>query len=114
MAVAGWIVAGLGIQGMAGRLGGDPDQFAAEAGTPVVPQRSGQLRFVVDPWAEVHIDGQHVLTTPSAQSIALTPGRHYVRLVNPYFASIDQEVQIVEGQTEIVDVTLAELPGAGP
>ena len=88
------------IQALSGRLAGDPDQFAAESGAPVVPQRAGYLRFVVDPWAEVYIDGQHVLTTPSAQRIALAPGRHFLRLHNPYFRNVDREVWVEEGELQ--------------
>ena len=58
----------------AGRLTGDPEEFASEAGAPVLPPRAGYLRVVVDPWAEVWIDGQNVLTTPTAQAIPLSPG----------------------------------------
>ncbi|AKF04876.1 serine/threonine protein kinase [Sandaracinus amylolyticus] len=96
------------IQAFSGRLAGDPDQFAAESGAPVVPQRAGYLRFVVDPWAEVYIDGQHVLTTPSAQRIALAPGRHFLRLHNPYFRGIDREVWVEEGEVQLIDETLVE------
>ena len=101
--------AGLAVQGVSGRLGGDPDQFAAETGAPVVPQRAGHLRFVVDPWARVEIDGQEVLTTPSAREIALPPGRHFVRLENPYFQPIDREVWVREGETDVIEETLVEL-----
>jgi serine/threonine-protein kinase len=107
------VVGGVAIQGMAGRLGGDPDQFAAETGAPVVPQRAGQIRFVVDPWARVEIDGQEVLTTPSARAVALPPGRHFLRLENPYYAPIDREVWIREDETLVIEETLVELPAEG-
>jgi serine/threonine-protein kinase len=113
------VVGGVVIQGMAGRLGGDPDQFAAESGAPVVPQRAGQLRFVVDPWARVEIDGQEVLTTPSARLVTLSPGRHFLRLENPYYVPVDREVWVREDETLVIEETLVELPaegvqGAGP
>jgi serine/threonine-protein kinase len=106
----GLAVVGAGgtIQAMAGRLGVDETAFSAESGTRVVPEHAGYVRFVVDPWAEVEIDGQHVMTTPSAQRVPLDPGTHYVRLVNPYFEGVDREIQIVEGETVVVDETLAE------
>jgi hypothetical protein len=107
----GVVGAGGTIQYMNGRLGVDESEFAAESGAPVIPQRAGYVRFVVDPWADVHIDGQLVLTTPRAQPIALTPGRHYVRLVNPYFQGTDQEIQVRENETTVVEVTLDELSG---
>jgi hypothetical protein len=109
----GIVGAGATIQVMAGRLGADESQFAAESGAPVVPERAGFVQFIVDPWAHVEIDGQRVLTTPSAQRIALTPGRHYVRLENPFFSSVDREIEIAEGQTEVVDVVLDEAPVEG-
>jgi serine/threonine-protein kinase len=109
----GIVGAGATIQVMAGRLGADESQFAAESGAPVVPERAGFVQFIVDPWAHVEIDGQRVLTTPSAQRIALTPGRHYVRLENPFFSSVDREIEIEEGQTEVLDVVLDEAPAEG-
>jgi eukaryotic-like serine/threonine-protein kinase len=108
----GIVGAGGTIQAMAGRLGVDDSAFAAESGAPVIPQRAGYVRFVVDPWAEVLIDNQPVLTTPRAQPIALSPGTHYVRLVNPYFQGAEREIQVREGETSVVEVTLEEL-GAG-
>ena len=103
--------AGGAIQYGAGRFTGDPGDAAAAAGTPVVPRLAGYVRFVVDPWAEVSIDGQHVVTTPSARAFALAPGRHYLKLENPFYVAIDREVRVVTGQTEIIDVTLEPRQG---
>jgi serine/threonine-protein kinase len=94
------------IQAAAGRLSGDVDRFTAEAGAPVVPQRAGHLRFVVEPWAEVYIDGQHVLTTPSARRVALPPGRHWLKLRNQFFHDVDREVWIRDGETQVIEVDL--------
>jgi serine/threonine-protein kinase len=101
------------IQAMSGRLAGDPNQFVAESGAPVVPERAGYVRFVVDPWAEVFIDGQHVLTTPSAQRIALAPGRHFLRLENPYFESVSRDIWIRENEVEVVRETLNDPTSVG-
>ena len=101
------------IQAASGRLSGDPDRFAAETGAPVVPLRAGRVRFLVDPWAHVLIDGQHILTTPSEERVALSPGRHFVRLENPFFLSVEREVWVREAETETVEVVLEE-PGAEP
>jgi eukaryotic-like serine/threonine-protein kinase len=112
--LAGIVGGGAAIQTMSGRLAGDPEQFAAESGAPVVPQRAGYLRFVVDPWAEVFIDGQHVLTTPSAQRVALSPGRHYLRLHNPFFQELEREVWVEEGEVQTVEATLDEGAATSP
>lgn len=103
------VVAGLSVQGMSGRLGGDPDQFAAETGAPIVPERAGHLRFVVDPWARIEIDGQEVLTTPSARAVTLPAGHHFVRFENPYYQAIDREIWVREGETQVLEATLVEL-----
>jgi serine/threonine-protein kinase len=112
--LAGVVLSGGVIQAAAGRLSGNPDDFAAEAGTPVVPPRAGFLRVVVDPWAEVFIDGQHVVTTPTAQRIALPPGKHYLKFRNPYFVEVIREVRITTGRVETVNVTLEPRHAASP
>jgi serine/threonine-protein kinase len=94
------------IQAAAGRLSGDEDAFAAEAGRPVVPQHAGHLRFVVEPWAEIYIDGQHVLTTPSARRVALAPGRHWLKFRNQFYPEVNQQVWVREGELEVVEVDL--------
>lgn len=103
------VASGGAIQAATGRLSGNRDDFAAEAGNPVVPERAGYLRVVVDPWADVYIDGQKVVTTPTAQRIALSPGRHFVKLANPYYAEAQQEVRVREGETQALEVTLQPL-----
>ena len=104
------VVSGLGIQAWSGRLSGGDDRFGAERGAPVVPEHAGFIRFVVEPWAEVWIDGQLVLTTPSAQRIALPQGRHFVRLSNPYFEAVEQEVWVRENEVHLVELTLPDRP----
>ncbi len=63
------------------------------------PERVGYLKVVVDPWADVLVDGRRVLTTPSARAVPLTPGVHYVRLRNPYFRDVDRTITVRRGET---------------
>jgi serine/threonine-protein kinase len=114
LAVAG---SGIAIQHAAGRFTGDPGDAVAASGAPVVPQRAGYLKFVVDPWAEVYIDGQLVLTTPSARAVPLAPGRHYVKLVNPFFHEVLREVRVEPGAMQVLEFTMPPkhaMPGLGP
>ncbi|MBX3246486.1 MAG: serine/threonine protein kinase [Myxococcales bacterium] len=104
---AGLIGGGVALQASAG-------VFSEEAPTPqgaaaLSPTRLGYLRVVADPWAEVWIDGQRVETTPLARPIPLSPGRHYVRLVNPYFQETQREVRIRMGETELLEAELEPL-----
>jgi len=57
------------------------------------------------------VDGQHVATTPTARPISLPPGRHFLKLSNPYFEHVDREIRVRAGQTERVEVELAPLSG---
>jgi serine/threonine-protein kinase len=101
--------AGVTIQAKAGRLSGDPDEFAAESGAPVVPERAGSLLVVADPWAEVYVDGQHVATTPTARPISLPPGRHFLKLSNPYFQHVDREIRVRPGELSRLEIELLPL-----
>ncbi|NMB75847.1 MAG: protein kinase [Myxococcales bacterium] len=59
----------------------------------------GKLRVVVEPWAEVHVDGKFVDKTPM-RAIPLLEGFHQVRLVNgPLGKDVTETVNIPPGQT---------------
>ncbi|MEM1413656.1 MAG: serine/threonine-protein kinase [Myxococcota bacterium] len=109
----GVLGSGGAIQAASGRLAGNPEDFAAEAGQPVLPARAGYVRVVVEPWADVYIDGQKVVTTPTAQRIALSPGRHFVKLANPYFREKQLEIRVQTGTTLFIDEQLEPLVPLG-
>jgi serine/threonine-protein kinase len=94
------------IQAAAGRLTGDPTDFVGETGNPLVPDRAGHLRIVVDPWADVLVDGQKVATTPTANPIAHSPGRHFLKLENPYFVDAHRDIRIRTNETLTIEVEL--------
>ncbi len=73
---------------------------------PPGERAAGFLRVVARPWAHLAIDGQSVDTTPTARAFRLAPGRHYVRLTNPTFASEDRTIQIERGSTVWLDIDL--------
>ncbi|MCA9578539.1 MAG: serine/threonine protein kinase, partial [Myxococcales bacterium] len=84
---------------------GDPAPALSPALGAATP-RAGAIRVVVDPWADVYVDGEQVATTPTAREIALSPGLHYLRFTNPYFAEVEREVRVRTGETEWVDVVM--------
>jgi len=59
----------------------------------------GYLRVVANPWANVEIDGKARATTPVDRPIPLSPGKHTVRLTNPYFETIEEEITIAKDET---------------
>jgi serine/threonine-protein kinase len=99
------LVSGLTVQAASGRWSGP-----SAGGGPGFPKPSnaGYLKVSADPWAHVDVDGERVLTTPAARAIPLKPGRHYVKYVNPYFASVEHEVLIEAGNTVHDSATLTE------
>jgi serine/threonine-protein kinase len=99
------LLSGLTVQAASGRWTGPS---TGEAPAVLNPAEAGYLTVSADPWAHVHVDGQHVLTTPAARAIPLKPGRHYVKYTNPYFAPIEHEVVVVAGSTVHDRATLSE------
>lgn len=75
----------------------------------LVPQSSGYLRVVADPWAKVIVDGQEIDTTPFARPIPLQIGTHYVRLEHPQAPPERRTVRLVAGETVLLDVKMAVL-----
>lgn len=79
---------------------------AAGARLPLVPQRTGYLRVVADPWANVFVDGEPVDTTPFARSIPLSAGIHYVRLEHPKAPVERRTVRLSPSETVLLDVKM--------
>ncbi|HKQ71390.1 MAG TPA: serine/threonine-protein kinase, partial [Polyangiaceae bacterium] len=73
----------------------------------LVPSRSGFLRVVARPWAEVVVDGQHVDVTPFARSIPLSGGTHYVTFKHPKAADERRVIKITPGETVMLDVNMS-------
>ncbi len=97
---AAMVFTGGAIQASAGRFARGDGGYERDAELPVVPPRAGFIKVVADPWAEVFIDGDHVMTTPSAASIPLPPGKHYLKYQNPYYQEQVDEVVVRPGETE--------------
>ncbi len=97
-------IGGVGIQ----LTRGGEHKEVATGGAPLelVPQRSGFLRVVVTPWAEVWVDGQRIDVTPFARSIPLSPAVHYVTLLHPNAPAEKRSVKIVAGETVLLEATM--------
>jgi serine/threonine-protein kinase len=104
-AFVGLVLSGVTAQAATGRWSGPS---VGEAPAALNPAEAGHLTVSADPWAHVHVDGQHVLTTPAARAIQLKPGRHYVKYTNPYFAPVEHEVVVEAGDTVHDRATLSE------
>ncbi|MCK4672858.1 PEGA domain-containing protein, partial [candidate division WOR-3 bacterium] len=54
----------------------------------------GFLKLTVKPWADIYIDGKFYETTPIANPIKLSAGKHEIKLVNPSFQIFEQQIVI--------------------
>lgn len=70
------------------------------------PEDALLLRVVATPWAHVLVDGEHLETTPFAQPLALTPGKHLVRLEHPNAAPEERIVEGRAGQAVLLNVQM--------
>jgi len=82
-------------------------RHAGEKPLELVPDNAGGLRVVATPWATVRVDGRDVETTPFARAIPLPAGKHFVRLTHPDAPPVDREIDVVAGETVMLDVTMA-------
>jgi serine/threonine-protein kinase len=78
----------------------------------LTPRQVAYLRVVATPWAHVNVDGQRVATTPFAHPIPLEAGVHYVRLEHPNAPVERRTIDLVPGETILLDVKLDLAPEA--
>jgi hypothetical protein len=102
--LAAGVFTGGAIQAAAGRF--SPSDDTTQSGSTLSLSRAGYLRVVAEPWADVFVDGELVATTPSATRIPLAPGRHFVKLANPFYQDHMAEVVIKSGETQMVEAAL--------
>jgi serine/threonine-protein kinase len=98
------------IQASAGTFTMD-DPYGQDGPRTIVPPQAGHLQVVADPWAEVWIDGELVAVTPTAERIALSAGKHYVKYKNPYFKTQTLEIIVRPGQLHRLEAVLEPKDG---
>ena len=100
-----------------------PPAAAAAAAAPAaakpigeaVPARVGgnsRLRVVVNPWAKVEVDGVVRALTPLDRPLALAPGEHVVRLLNPHYETEKRRVKLEAGSLVTIKVELKQRKAA--
>ncbi len=77
--------------------------------------KTGYLQVVVNPWAEIIVDGESRGFTPMASPIALDEGSHTILLKNEFYAPYREVLVIEAGPSEdalLFRIDLDELPPA--
>jgi eukaryotic-like serine/threonine-protein kinase len=87
---------------------GAPRAIAQPAApAPPPPKPPGFLKVVVEPWADVYIDGRYAETTPFAKALSIPEGEHSIQLKNPFFVEEARKVNVKRGATATLKVALA-------
>ncbi|MCA9671190.1 MAG: serine/threonine protein kinase [Myxococcales bacterium] len=79
------------------------------SGTARVP--TGKLKLLVQPWADVELDGKKLGSTPMLP-VDLPVGKHHVKLTNNYFQTVEVDVEIRAGETTKLQHTLKRNKGS--
>jgi len=86
--------------------GSDERAGDAASGPRGIVDEPGRVRVLVRPWAEVFVDGRSIDVTPMATPIEVKPGRHTVTLRHPSAPEETRTVELIAGQTVVVDVDM--------
>jgi len=71
-----------------------------------IVSRPAELKLLAHPWAEVFVDGERVDVTPIGRPVEVSPGRHVVSFRHPNAPEVTRNVEIIAGQTVLLDVQM--------
>lgn len=74
----------------------------AAAPPPVVAPATGTIRFAVQPWGEIIVDGVNKGASPPLKRFNVPEGAHRVEVTNPGFPSYSTEIQVPKNQSVTV------------
>jgi hypothetical protein len=89
----------------ASQIGAPPPVMAA---APPPPKPPGFLKILVDPWAEVYVDGKYTDTTPFSKALSIPEGDHKIEFKNPFFNIEKRNVSIKRGAVSTLKIALAK------
>lgn len=75
---------------------------------PVIEEsKPGKIYISTYPWAKIFIDGEYKETTPLKEPINLEAGTYRLKLDNPNFKAVEQEIEIQSGLTDTLNFNLS-------
>ncbi|MSP24391.1 MAG: hypothetical protein EXR75_04350 [Myxococcales bacterium] len=111
--VAGGVAVGAAVLALTAWVGLDRGALGPSGSPRGILEQPAGLRVLARPWAEVHVDGKHLETTPFARPIAITPGRHRVTFRHPNAPDELRTIEAVGGQTLVLDVEMSVVQPRG-
>jgi hypothetical protein len=67
--------------------------------TPPAP-RTGKVRFAIQPWGEVLVDGKSRGVSPPLKELSIPEGRHRIQIRNGGFPGYDSELDVKAGSKD--------------
>jgi hypothetical protein len=77
----------------------------------IMESKEGGIFISTYPWAKIYIDGEYRETTPLKKPLQLEAGKYALRLENPNFKSIEQEIIVQPDTIDSANFNLAPLFG---
>jgi len=106
--LAAVLIGGLVIQVVAPGPGSSGEAGATAA---LVDPGTAYLRVVVDPWAEIWVDGEKLEVTPVDRRLPIPAGKRWLKLVNPYYREHIQQLDLDPDEVEEIRVQLEAAAG---
>ncbi|MEN3295918.1 MAG: hypothetical protein V7642_5171, partial [Burkholderiales bacterium] len=65
--------------------------------SPAPAAKPGTVKFAVQPWGEIHVDGSKRGVSPPLKSLRLAAGKHRIEIRNGEFAPHKETVEVKSG-----------------
>jgi serine/threonine-protein kinase len=85
----------------------EPEAVAAVAAAPELPKPDpARIRFAVEPWAQVEVEGKAPFLTPRALPVELEPGDHLVIFRHPELGTVKRKIRVRAGEERVIQQVL--------
>lgn len=95
LAVAGWFL--LRYLDATGSQVPAPSAAVPVAATVAAPSETVSVGILIKPWGTVYVDGTEIGVSPPLKTLALVPGQHMIRIVNPDFREHQRLIDVAAG-----------------
>ena len=69
----------------------------------MLPPPGVNYKLQIKPWGTLYVDGKSRGVSPPLKQIALTPGKHKIRVVNPSFPEYSTTLDIDKSKTGTIE-----------
>ena len=66
-------------------------------------EETASYRLAIKPWGTVYVDGKERGVSPPLKKLALTPGKHKIRIVNPNYPDFLMDVNLSKNKSGTIE-----------